>query len=312
MRLLWLGWIMAIPCSAILGQDYSSAPVPAPSAPSQDKLEHLLRAAAHLAAAGLPEDATKVWQQAEQESKAVKKEMESLRAEVTRLRRTTGDTRTVLIHLRAIEIARSKLRLLGFDFAKIGAPDQSTAVVERGNVLFPVLDALRKDNLLKVLADPTLVTVSGRPASFRIGGAIPVPVERNGNIAAEFKPYGTEVNVLPVILPNGTLRIGLTAKFSELDRRQEIRVQNLTIPCLRSCEISTGVDLRPGQTFVVSGLVGHRATEEPKANRKPGAKDGSEKVDSEKEANEIELWVLITAEIAKEGADAPGITMPHK
>jgi Flp pilus assembly secretin CpaC len=332
MRFLWLGWIMAIPCGAILGQDYNSAPVTAPSAvqpsavycgsssqgscsgpaqapsvPSHDKLEHLLRAAAHLEAAGLPEDATKIWQQADQESKAVKKEMESLRAEVARLRRTIKDTHAVLIHLQAIEIARGKLRRLGFDFAKVcgGAPHSCVGVVERGNALFPLLDALRQDSLLKILAQPILVTESGHMASFRSGGEIPVSVERDGKTAVNFSAYGTEINVLPVIRPNGAIRIELTARFSELDLRQKVHAQNVTIPAVTCREISTGAELRSGQTFVLSGLLGRR---------EQVTKGGSDKVDSGNAAlDEIELWVLLTAETVKEGVDASGIsTMPHQ
>jgi hypothetical protein len=326
MRFLLLGWIMAIPCGVVFGQDCNRKPVIAPpvappsvgygagvpanvppSVPSCDRLEHLLKAAAHLEAAGLQEAAAKVWREAEQESKFVKQELESLRAEVARLRRTAGDPRRVLIHLTAIEAAGDKLRHLGvgWDGNLLTLHGGTVNVVNRGDVLFNALDALRKANLVKILAEPTLVTVSGRMVSFREGGAVPAPAVGDGKSIADLTTYGTEVNLLPTILGNGRLRIELHAKLSELDLRQTVDRRSMSVPGVTTREIETGVELQPGQTLALRGNVLHRATEKPEVNGKPAAQDGDKKANSKKASqDETEFCLLITAEIL-EGPDVP-------
>ena len=243
MRFLLLGWMMAIPCAVVIGQEITRLPptamprpvMPPPAmpampfggqadyrpglpaaAPSYARLEHLLKAAAHLEAAGLQDDAAKVWQQAEQESKFVKQEIESLRAELARLRRAAGDTRQVLIRVEAIEVPAGKLRRYGIGpYGNVLASDGGRAstwainAVSPDNALFGALDALRKANLVKTLARPTLVTVSGRMASFRAGSVVPAPVAGSGKVSVG-PTTGIEIDFLPQIYSNGRLRSNCT------------------------------------------------------------------------------------------------------
>ena len=72
-----------------------------------------------------------------------------------------------------------------------------------------MLDALRQDNLLKIMTEPTLVTESGRAASFNSGGEIPVPVPQSLGHALpiDWKKYGTQIDFVPIVLGNGKIRL---------------------------------------------------------------------------------------------------------
>jgi len=146
---------------------------------------------------------------------------------------TVGGVHQVLLHVKVMEISRTKLRRLGFDWAKItggnvvastisglisaatsggvtttGNDTFSFGVVDGSSSFFGVLEALRQDNLAKVLAEPTLVTVSGRPAFFNVGGEIPVLVPQSlGSVSIEYKKYGTQLDFVPIVLGNGHIRL---------------------------------------------------------------------------------------------------------
>lgn len=279
--------------------------------PSCDKIEQLLKKAAHLEAAGRHEDAVKFWQDAYDELKAVKKELESLQAEVSRLHENIRDKRQVMIQIKAIELSQTKLRGLGITFPPEGTVQHNNAstvadstlygVIEGDTKLFyKTLDALQKDNLVRILGEPTLVTVSGHTASFMSGGEIPIPMERDGKTTTEYKPYGTEVDFAPTILSNGNLKIDLRARFSDLDLQHTIQVQNVTIPGIKSRQVSTCAELRPGQTLVIRGLAERREAEKPKTATEQSAQDNDRKADPEKmPTEEIELCVIVKADIVE-------------
>ena len=223
------------------------SPVPAsasPLSPSFDKLDHLLKAADHLYAAGLREDAARIRQQAEKDMAALKKESDSLKAEVVRLHQSAVNSRQVMLHIKVLELQTCKLRRLGFDVAKVAGPNDLTlgasnpfacTLVGDNKAFLRTLDAMRHDNLLSIVAEPTLVTVNGHMANFQSGPGIPSSVERHAEVATS----GTEINVVPTILLDGRLRIQLHAKFSELDLQQTVRVQNVTIPGVRCRQFTT-------------------------------------------------------------------------
>jgi Flp pilus assembly secretin CpaC len=314
------------------------------AAPSYDKFEHLLKAADHLEAAGLRENATKLRQQAEQESHVLKNELESLRAEVHRLRQPASETRQVAVHLKLMEVSLNKIRRLGFSFSKVTGPNAITTgaagtlaseainttvtdgttpwsptvgsgirafgIVNGNNSFFGVLEALRQDKLARVLAEPTIVTVSGRAASFRTGGSIPLPGNStDGKGPVEFVPYGTAVDLAPVILSDGTVRIDLRAEFSEPDVQRTVQVQNVAVPGVRSRNLDTQVVIPSGQTLVIGGLVQRRAANQPETKHGDSSQLANEKAGSDKEASdEFETFVLITPEIV-EGASASNASL---
>lgn len=308
----------------VLPSGYASVTPAAAPAPSCDRLEHLLKATVHLEAAGCPADAAKSRQQAEEELKALRREVESLRAEVAKLRGSVGesgqaatDFRQVVIHVKAVEVSLTKLRKLDFDLAKVVGPNPATlaassnscyGVVPDSNAFLKVLDALQQDRLAKVLAEPTLVTISGRAASFNSGGEIPMPSAPDDKASVEWKQYGTKIDVAPSILPGGMVDIQLRAEFSELDPQQHVQIRGASVPGIFSRGCDTRAKLRPGQILLINGLVQKRRGDQPAANDKPDSETtdapGSPPQDTQEE--EVELWVVLSTEIV-EPVDIPAI-----
>lgn len=199
---------------------------------------------------------------------------------------TVGGVQQVLLHVKVMEVSRTKLRKLGFDFAKVtgssvvsSAPsglltnsiDTSASlmpgvagignsfmfgIVNGSSAFFGVLDAMRQDNLVKVLSEPTLTTISGRAASFNSGGEIPVPVPQSlGTISIEWKIYGTQIDFVPIVLGNGKIRLEVRPRVSELDDSRSILVNGTTVPGIKSRQADTGVEMQAGQTLAMAGLV---------------------------------------------------------
>jgi len=243
-----------------------------------------------------------------------------------------GGCQQVLLHVKVMEVSRTKLRQLGFDWAKITGSNVITSgpsgllsdynaselvspgsyfrtaspstfsfsVVNGSSAFFGVLEAMRQDNLMKILSEPTLVTVSGRPASFNSGGEIPVPVPQSlGTLSIEWKKYGTHIEFVPIVLGNGKIRLEVRPRISELDETRSFNMAGTQIPGIKSRDADTGVELQAGQTLAIAGLVQTRIEAEnsglPWISEVPylGAAFRSVK----ETRNEVELLILVTPEL---------------
>ncbi|MBS0207465.1 MAG: pilus assembly protein N-terminal domain-containing protein [Planctomycetes bacterium] len=121
------------------------------------------------------------------------------------------------------------------------------------------MQALRQDNLAKVLSEPDIVTVSGRPAYFNAGGEFPILVPNSlGTVAVQYRPYGTQVDFVPIVLGNGAIRLEVRPRVSEIDNTTGTTLNGITVPGLKVREIDTGVEMRAGQTLAIAGLVNYR------------------------------------------------------
>ncbi|MCS7303838.1 MAG: type II and III secretion system protein family protein [Thermoguttaceae bacterium] len=244
---------------------------------------------------------------------------------------TVGGVQQVLLHVKVMEVSRTKLRQLGFDWSQVinahmivssasgllasvegagggvpptavttGQPTFLFRVVDGNSAFFGVLEALRRDNLMKILAEPTLVTVSGRPAFFNVGGEFPILVpESLGTVSIEFKKFGTQVDFVPIVLGGGRIRLEVKPRVSEIDNTRSVSVQSLTVPGLRVREVDTGVELMAGQTLAIAGLVQTRV--EAQRRGIPGIMElpyiGALFRKVEETHNEIELLILVTPEL---------------
>ena len=130
--------------------------------------------------------------------------------------------------------------------------------------LFSTLDALEKKGLVKTLAEPTLVALSGETASFLAGGEFPIPVVQNsggsgqnGNngISIEFKPFGVSLGFTPTVLADGVISLAVTPEVSSIDPSASITLNGLVIPGLQTRRAKTTVELRDGQSFAIAGLL---------------------------------------------------------
>lgn len=201
---------------------------------------------------------------------------------------SVGGVQQILLKVRVMEVARNKLRQLSTDFAAFGsgggffssAPsgllqtiDSTTAkvtgasprggppaiefgIVHNNNAFFGFLDWLQQNQVAKILAEPNIVAVSGRPAQFQDGGEVPIPIPQSlGTTTIEFKPFGTIIDFLPIVLGNGNIRLEVRPQVVEADYSHAITVSGITIPAFNTRKVDTAVEMKAGQTFALAGLV---------------------------------------------------------
>ena len=127
------------------------------------------------------------------------------------------------------------------------------------------IEALEAKNLLEILAEPNLLTISGQKASFLSGGQFPVPVVQGsasiGTVTITYKEYGIKLNFLPVVTPRGTIRLQVEPEVSSLDYTNAVTLSGFTIPALSTRTVKTEVELEDGQSFVIAGLIDNNFTE---------------------------------------------------
>jgi pilus assembly protein CpaC len=134
-----------------------------------------------------------------------------------------------------------------------------------GNLdIFGALDALERKGVVKTLAEPTLIALSGEKASFLAGGEFPVPVAQsngsdggngNGGITVEFKPFGVSLAFTPTVLADGVINLVVEPEVSSIDPSASISVNGLIIPGLQTRRANTTLELRDGQSFAIAGLI---------------------------------------------------------
>jgi pilus assembly protein CpaC len=119
-----------------------------------------------------------------------------------------------------------------------------------------MLSILESNGLAKVLAEPTLVTLSGQQARFLAGGEIPIPLTGGlGQIHVEWKKFGVILEFTPTVIAQDTIHLDLKAEVSEIDPTLSIVIAGTSIPGLTSRQSSTTVRLGDGQSFAIAGLL---------------------------------------------------------
>ena len=135
-----------------------------------------------------------------------------------------------------------------------------------------LIKALEAKNLLQMLAEPNVLAINGKPASFVAGGEFPFPVVQGGAAAGavtiQFREYGVRINFLPVVTPRGIdpAASGPRGQFARLLQRAAI--PGLHHPGLATRSVQTQVELESGQSFVIAGLLDNTITET--LNKIPG------------------------------------------
>jgi pilus assembly protein CpaC len=126
-----------------------------------------------------------------------------------------------------------------------------------------MLNALRQNNMLKILAEPNLVALSGHQASFLAGGEFPVPVPQVSasgvapTITVRFKEFGVRLNFVPSILDGEIIRLAVAPEVSQIDFTiaTTLVAGGTPVPGLNTRKAQTTVELRQGQTLAVAGLL---------------------------------------------------------
>ncbi len=202
---------------------------------------------------------------------------------------TVGGAQQVLLHVKVFEVSRTKLQRLGIDWAYINlddfiiqnasglassiaggvVPATGTETVRFGVInnqasFSAFINTLRQNSLAKIMAEPTLVTVSGRAARFLSGGQVPVPVSTGlGAVSIEYRDFGTLVDFVPIVQGNGMIKLEVRPTITEID--PSLRDPVTGTPGFRARSVDTSVELRAGQTMALAGLIQTRS--EPTCQR---------------------------------------------
>jgi len=138
-----------------------------------------------------------------------------------------------------------------------------------------VVEALQTKNLLQILAEPNLIAVNGKKASFLAGGQFPFPIVQPGNgftaVTISFKEFGVRLEFTPVIEPNGNIHLQVAPEVSTLDFADALTISGFTVPALSTRKAETEFELQDGQSFVIAGLMDNRVTDV--YNKIPGLGD---------------------------------------
>jgi pilus assembly protein CpaC len=125
-----------------------------------------------------------------------------------------------------------------------------------------IFNALEQRHLIKTLAEPNLVALSGDTASFLAGGEFPIPVSQSSGtgssiptITVEFKQFGIALGFTPTILSDGMINIAVAPEVSSIDPASSITVGSIQIPGIKVRRANTTVELRDGESFTIAGLL---------------------------------------------------------
>jgi len=242
---------------------------------------------------------------------------------------TVGGVQQVVLHVKVMEVSRTKLRNLGFDWANISSggfvvqgasgliPASATALLQptplsnttlrfaitNGSENFQgFVEALERNNLAALLSEPTLTTVSGRPASFLVGGQIPIPVPQSlGVTTIEYRDFGTRLDFVPIVLGNGKVRLDVRAEVTEVDPSISATIGTGSVPGFRSRNAETGAEMKTGQTMAIAGLVFNK--KDASVRGFPWLMDmpwvGAAFRRTSHQENELELIIMVTPEFAE-------------
>jgi pilus assembly protein CpaC len=162
------------------------------------------------------------------------------------------------------------------------------------------LQAMRENRLVKVLAEPNIVAISGQQAEFLAGGELPVPTPSENGIAITFREYGIRLKFTPTVQAGQMIRLTVLSEVSEPDYTNAVQISGLTIPGISKRKAQTVVEIGSGHTFAIAGLLSDNLR--GIVNRVPGAGDipilGGLFRSVRYERAETELVILITPDLA--------------
>lgn len=128
------------------------------------------------------------------------------------------------------------------------------------------IKALQQRDVLQILAEPNLITVEGKSASFLAGGSFPFPIltttSTGGSVApvitVQFKPFGVKLDFTPTVTPNGSINLVVAPEVSSLDFANAVTLQGFLIPAISQRRAETEVILKDGESFAIAGLIDNR------------------------------------------------------
>jgi pilus assembly protein CpaC len=184
-----------------------------------------------------------------------------------------------------------------------------------------VIRALQNEDVLQILAEPNLVTMNGKEASFLVGGEFPVPVLQGGGnagaVTIQFREFGIRLTFNPQMTGTDTIRMYVKPEVSTIDLANAVQLSGFTIPALATRRMETNVELKLGQSFAVAGLIDDRVTDQ--MSRIPGLSSipilGSIFKSRNERKTKSELVVIVTPELIEPlapGQKTPGPEFPRE
>ena len=186
---------------------------------------------------------------------------------------TVRASQQVILEVRVLEAGRTALQDVGFN---ISAGNKSTFGLQTGTGLVgnapaqgslrlstrigtasldATLTALEQKGVIRTLAKPNLVALSGEKASFLAGGEFPFPVPAGqGLVSISFRPFGVTLNFEPNVEDNGLIRLKVAPEVSELDNQNALKIDGVLVPALSVRRADTTVELKSGESFAIAGL----------------------------------------------------------
>jgi pilus assembly protein CpaC len=169
-----------------------------------------------------------------------------------------------------------------------------------------IINFLQNKNLLQILAEPNVLAIDGKPASFLAGGEFPYPTLGSSGggasqVSISFRKVGVSIEFVPHITSRGTIRLEVTPEVSSLDFANGLIFQGFNIPALSTRRVQTEVELESGQSFIIGGLLDNRVTET--LSKVPGLSSiplfGELFESRSVKKNKTELLILVTPEIVR-------------
>jgi Flp pilus assembly secretin CpaC len=229
------------------------------------RLQELRQAVRNLEDSGKANEAAAVRQQYEQECQALLKQYCKTPAEAAQIRHVLGIDTQVRTRLHVFEVSLTKLKAIHYDLKGIlrdpGQPAEAAFSIHDGKDVEQFFDQLKKNHLVKILAEPTMLVASGKRGSIGFGQEISVPKKQeDGSLLVEQQPQHT-VEVIADTFGN-RVDFQIQCKIREPHPEHSCQVGRYTIPAIGSRGFGTSAHLESGQTLVFNGLVESRMESE--------------------------------------------------
>jgi len=232
---------------------------------------------------------------------------------------SSGPQKQVVVHVQLMELNRSKCRALGFDFTKFDgshfAPNHNSECFENDSAFLSFLDLLKNEGLLTVTSAPRILARSGQEAHLQIGQDVPVLVPHtDGPETIEYRKIGTTVDVQSEVLDDHKLRLHVRPSFSQLEKSSALQTGAPQTPMISTTELETTLEMQSGQTAVLGGLIVKREPSQVDQMQDcashPAGQDESACTCSAKDGEDIELMVLVRAEIVETDSTSKTVDLP--
>ncbi len=176
-----------------------------------------------------------------------------------------------------------------------------------------IIDALSEEDLVTILAEPTLTAISGETASFLAGGEFPVPVAQAlGAISIQFQSYGVGLTFVPTVMASNHINLRVRPEVSQLTNQGSVTINGFTIPALTVRRADTTIELGSGESFVIAGLLQDNTNND--IQRFPGLGDlpvlGPLFRSTSFQRGESELLIVVTPYIVKPIGDPKSVRLP--